>query len=123
MIKTTAFIVLAAAAAGCATTPVPADKLSRATAAIRSAEEMNASAYPGAALHLQLAREELAQAKQILRDGGGNERAQFVLLRSEADAEAALNLAREVSAKVEAQRILENVRQVRAQMQMGGQAS
>jgi uncharacterized protein DUF4398 len=116
IMRTMILLGLAAAMTGCATTPVPADKLARASAAIRSAEEVNAPAYPGAALHLRLAREELAQAMQILQDGDHG-RAQFVLLRAEADAEAAMNLAREVSARTEAEKTLENVRQAKAQME------
>ncbi len=111
-------IVAAVAAAGCAATPVPADKYARARAAIKSAEVMNVQRIPTAASHLQLARTQLEQAKALLKDGD-NERAGFVLLRAEADGEAAVNLAKEVYAKEEAAATLQQVQQVKAQMQEG----
>lgn len=116
--NTKMMIVVAAALAGCATTPVPADKLARSQAAIRSAEEMNAGANPKAAVHLRLAKEQLENARALMKDGN-NKEAELVLLRAEADGEAALNLARAHSAQVEAQRTIEMVRQTMAQMQEG----
>lgn len=113
-----ALVTLSAAAiAGCATTPVPADKLARSQAAVKSAEELNADADPQAALHLRLAREQLATARRMMVDGK-SDRAKFVLMRAEADAEAALNMARAKSARIEAARAMQDVQQVRTQMQM-----
>lgn len=121
-LKTLPILLLAAAAlAGCATTPVPADKLSRARASIRAAEEMNAEAEPNAALHLRLAREQLAQAKQILKDGD-NGRARGILRRAEADADLAMNLARERSARVEAEQTILEVQRTKARMSQGGKS-
>ena len=111
-------LVVAAALAGCATTPVPADKLSRSQAAIKSAEEMNAAADPKAAVHLRLAKDQLENAKALMKDGD-NKAAILVLLRAEADGEAALNLARARAAQVEAQQTIDMVRQTMAQMQEG----
>lgn len=108
------FVVLAGLTA-CATTPVPADKLSRSQAAVRSAEEMNAQAEPAAALHLRLAHEQIAMAKQLLKEGE-NERASSVLLRAEADADAARELARKHAARMEAQTAKENIEQMKSSM-------
>lgn len=119
--KTTLIALIAVAVAGCATVPVPADKLARAQASIRAAEEMNAEAEPNAALHLRLAREQLATAKQILKDGD-NGTARGILMRAEADAEAALNLARERSARVEAEKTIQDVQQAKARMSQGSQS-
>ena len=115
--KTIAILALTATcAAACATQPVPADKYARARAAIQSAEVMNVERQPGAAAHMRLAREQLASAKTLL-EKGENENAGTVLLRAEADAEAALNLAREAWAKQEALQTIEQVNQLQAQMQ------
>ena len=116
--NTKMMLVVAIALAGCATTPVPADKLARSQAAVKSAEVMNASADPQAALHLRLAKDQLAEAKALMKDGN-NKQAGLVLLRAEADGEASLNLARARSAQIEAQRTIEMVRQTMAQMQEG----
>ena len=110
-----------AALAGCATIPVPADKLSRAQASVRAAEEMNAEAEPNAALHLRLAREQLAQATQILKNGDTG-KASGILLRAEADADTALELARERSARIEAEKTIKDVQQAKTQMQEGSKS-
>lgn len=112
------FLVVAGVLGACATTPVPADKLANAKAAIRSAHEMNAEASPDAAFYLRVANEELAQAKQILKDGD-NGKARMVLVRAEADADAALNIAREKMAVAEAQQTIAAVRQTKLQMTEG----
>ena len=109
-------IVAAVAAAGCATTPVPADKYARARASIKSAEVMNVDRVPSAAAYLRTAKDELEQAKKMLKDGE-NEQAEYMLLRAEAAGEAALNLAKETWAKEDAARTIQNVQQMKAQMQ------
>jgi hypothetical protein len=70
-------------------------------AGVRAAEELNADKTPQAALHLKLAKEQIDQAKQRMTDGD-NERAEFLLLRADSDAELAVALAREDSTKAEA---------------------
>jgi hypothetical protein len=110
---------LAIGIAGCgATTPVPADKLTRSQAVVRSAEEMNASSDPRAAMHLKLAKDQLAEGKALMKEGD-NKKASLVLLRAEADGEAALNLARAHYAQMDAQRTIEQVRQAMIQAQEG----
>lgn len=116
--KITLALVLGLTAAACATTPVPADKLGRAQASVRAAEEMNAQAEPNAALHLKLAREQLTLAKQILKDGD-NGQAAGILLRAEADADAAIALARERSARVEAEKTMQDVHKAKSMIQEG----
>src|SRR5690606_25833530 len=93
-----AVAAMAVSAAGCASSPVPADKLARSQAALRSAEEMGADRQPTAALHLRFAREQLDLARRLI-EKGDNARANGVLARAEADAEVALNLSREASAR------------------------
>jgi len=118
---TTLGLLTSLALAACATTPVPADKLGRAQASVRAAEEMNAAAEPAAALHLRLAREQLTRATQILKDGD-NGQAAGILMRAEADADAALNLARARSARIEAEKTIQEVEQAKARIQEGSKS-
>lgn len=110
--------VIALAAVGCATTPVPADKLASSQAAVKSAQEMNAQNEPRAALHLKLAKEQLHQAKDLMKDGK-NEQARAVLTRAEADGDAALNIARAKAAQIEAAKTIESIQQAKVQITEG----
>ncbi len=93
------------AAAGCASGPVPSDRLAASQASIRAADEVGAQNVPSAALYLQLAKEQVEQAKQLIKADEG-ERARFVLMRAEADAELALAQAREQTISEQAQKAL-----------------
>ncbi len=94
-------IILAAAACG-ATFPVPTQHLADAESAHRSALELGAANQPAAQLHVKLAEEQMAQAKTHITNGD-NKEADSLLIRSKADSELALALAREQGANVEAQ--------------------
>ncbi len=61
---------------------------------VRSAEEMGPSRSDTVALHLRLAHEELDSGRKLIMDGD-QDRARLVLMRSEADANVALNRSRE----------------------------
>jgi hypothetical protein len=88
---------------GCGGTfPAPTQQLADTESAERSAVELGAATQPNAQLHLQLAQEQLAQAKASMQDGN-NERANALLLRARSDAELAIALTREQSAKTGAQ--------------------
>jgi hypothetical protein len=100
--------------AGCASAPVPADRLASAQAGIRAAAEVGAEGVPEAALHLKMARDQVAQATALNRDGE-TDRAAMVLARAEADAELALTLTRESAARAEASALLAQVQALRAQ--------
>jgi len=104
-----AAVVIAALAAGCARAPLHSEA---STSGIRAAEEVGATKVPRAALHLQLAKEELDKARGLSASGEKDE-ASSMLLRSEADAELAVALSREASEESEAQAALERVRQLR----------
>lgn len=95
--------------AGCASVPL---KTEGSTSGIRAAEEVGAADVPKASLHLQLAREELKQAKELAATDQ-KEQADSMLLRSEADAELAVLLSREDAEKTEANAAVERVRQFR----------
>jgi len=99
-------IVLFAAsfALGCgASFPAPVQRLADAEGAERSAAELGAASHPSAQLHLSLAQEEINKANAAMKDGD-NERADGLLLRAKSDAELAIALTRDQSAKTEAQK-------------------
>ena len=97
---------------GCASTPMPAEHLASAEAGIRGATEVGAESVPQAALHLKMANDQVAQAKGLLQNGD-EERAKLVLERAESDAELSLTLAREASARSEANAVMEQIQTLR----------
>jgi regulator of protease activity HflC (stomatin/prohibitin superfamily) len=104
-------LLFVAVAAGCSSSP--ALRTEPSTSAIRAAEEVGASDVPRAALHLQLAKEELDRAR-TLSDNGKKDEAASQLLRAEADAELAVLLSREQTEKAEAAQAMERVRQLQS---------
>jgi Domain of unknown function (DUF4398) len=97
---------------GCASAPLPAERLASAEAGIRGATEVGAEGVPQAALHLKLARDQVTQAKGLAASGD-NDRAALVLARAEVDAEMALALARESAARAEANAVLAQIQTLR----------
>jgi hypothetical protein len=93
--------------------PPPSDRMASAEAAARSARELGAEKEPKAALHLKLASEQIDQAKKLMADGD-NKRADLVLQRAGSDAELSVMLAKESSAKADAERAQERVKQVKS---------
>ena len=77
---------------------------------------------PKALSHLQLAKEQLTYGKRLLIEGE-NKDARWVLMRAEADAEAALALGNVQAAKADAQQTIEAIRQAMALIQQGGSGS
>lgn len=106
------------AAAGCASAPKPVDTLARSEAAVRSAQVMGAEQNPTAALHLRLAQEQLQLARRKMNDGD-NERARYLLLRAQADADLAMNLAQEARAQDDAARTMQQVQSMQTQTGRG----
>ena len=104
--------------AACASSPIPADRLAKTSAAIRSAHEVGAERVPNAALHLKVANEELGIAKRLITEGDNN-RAEYILLRAQVDADTALQLARENQARMDAQRTINEVQRVKNSAQGG----
>ncbi|HVJ89262.1 MAG TPA: DUF4398 domain-containing protein [Labilithrix sp.] len=118
--KTIPFMVTAAALAGCATSPVPADKLARTQEVVSTAESIPATSTDAkAAEHLQLAKEQLRHAKRLMIEGD-NDDARWALMRAESDAEAAISLAQAQTASADAQMTIEQVRQAMRSMQEKG---
>jgi hypothetical protein len=99
-----------AIAVGCASAPPLRTEAS--TSGIRAAEEVGANKVPQASLHLQLAKEELENAKALAAKDE-KERAVSMLSRAEADAELAVALSREDAERADAQAAMDRVRQLR----------
>ena len=105
-------VLCLAACAGCGGAPPPNERMASSEAAIRGAKEVGADGVPKASLYLKLSEEQVAKAKAMIADGD-NERADLVLQRAQSDAELALALARENTAKLEAQKLVDQVTQLR----------
>lgn len=111
-------IALLALFAGCASYPAPTQRMTSSEAAVRAAQEIGADKVdPRAALQLRLAQEELAAARAAM-SRGENKRADFLLGRANADADLALVLARENTARRLAEAAENQARQLG---QQGGQ--
>lgn len=108
-------IITALFLAGCGSAPEVNKEAS--TSAIRAAEESGASKVPSASLYLQLAKEELEFAKK-LAENDEVEKAESMLLRSQADGELAVALSRSATDKAEAANAVERVRQFRIDNQL-----
>ena len=102
-------VVATAIAAGCASTPLRTDA---STSGIRAAEEVGSAKVPQASLHVQLAKEELELAQSLFKKGE-KEKAASMLKRAEADSELAVALARGDAEKLEAEKAMARVRQLR----------
>jgi outer membrane murein-binding lipoprotein Lpp len=108
-------ILSALVIAGCGSSPAVNNEAS--TSAIRAAEEAGASDVPTASLYLQLAKEELENAKALAAKGD-KEQSESMLLRAEADGELAVALSRGDADKTEATQAIERVQQLRKDNQL-----
>jgi hypothetical protein len=106
-------LAVLATLAGCASYPAPVQRMADAEAAARSANEIGAGSSPQARLHMKLALEEIAQAKQFAADGD-NKRADYVLIRAKADAELALAEARDERAAADAAQAAQDLANAKA---------
>ena len=108
-------VLFAAVIAGCGSSPAVDKEAS--TSAIRAAEEVGAPSVPSASLYLQLAKEELENAKALAAKGE-KEQAESMLLRAQADGELAVALSRGDADKKEATQAIERVQQLRQDNQL-----
>jgi hypothetical protein len=114
-LRSLAFSALAAVTAvACASAPKPEAQIISSEGAIRGASEAGAANVPAATLHLRLAKEQREAALAAVSNGD-NERARFLLARSEADAELAIALSRQASAEKEAARANEKIEDLQKQ--------
>jgi uncharacterized protein DUF4398 len=103
---TRTWLATCALACGCGITyAIPSQQLADAQSAERSATELGAASEPNAQLHLQMAHEQIVAANAAIRDGD-NESATRLLSRARSDAELAIALTREATAKNETQKAL-----------------
>ncbi len=102
--------------AACGGAAMPTQKLTNAKASIRGAEEVGAQQNPKAALHLKLARDQVARAERLI-DDGDNEEAELTLNQAQADADLALALTREEKERQLAEQAKSRINELRAQMQ------
>lgn len=104
-------ILIALGIAGCGSSEEVVNK-EASTSAIRAAQEVGATEVPSASLYLQLAKEGLAKAEALAKDGE-KEEAESMLLRAQADAELAIVLSHGDKDKTEATAALERVKKLR----------
>jgi hypothetical protein len=97
-----------ALATGCASQTVPQAKFADAQAAISAADAVGAQHEPRAALHLKMARDELAKARALAEDGDDDE-ARLALSRASVDAEVAMMVTREAAARRDADKSAQEV--------------
>jgi hypothetical protein len=102
MHKSLAIGIVAAGVVGCASGSLPTERLSSTEASVRAAQELGAQREPRAQLHLRLANEELSAARKFAENGDDDLGTQQ-LDRAKADAELAVALTREASARQEMQ--------------------
>jgi len=114
--KLTYVMLLGLAAQACGGAAVPHDQMTAAEASVRAAEVGGAKQSPQAELRLKQARDQIEEAKQWIEQGE-NEKAYYVLLRAEADAELALALAQEETAKKQASDALKRIQKLMAEVQ------
>ena len=98
LVKRSLVLVGFALATACASFPPATDDVAAALASVRGAEEVGAEDVPKAALELQLAREEVSKAQALLKEGE-HENAHYQALRASNDADLAIALVREDTAK------------------------
>jgi len=96
--RKTLLAVIGLCAVGCGGYPAPTEQVATSLAAVRGAEEAGALSVPEAALHVKLAQEQIEQAKQLMSQDD-NKRAEDRALRAQQDAELAVAIAREATAK------------------------
>ena len=87
---------------GCASYPTPTARMAESMSAVSVAQEQGAQNNPQANDYLTRANEELASAKKLVNDGN-NERADFMLMRADADAKLAIEISKAQKAETTAQ--------------------
>jgi Domain of unknown function (DUF4398)/Domain of unknown function (DUF5667) len=90
-------ILLTTCVVACGGSSLPPAKVGDTQSSISAATAVGADQNPQAALHLKMARDQLAEARSLI-DKGKNDEAKLVLERADADAEVALMITREAQA-------------------------
>jgi hypothetical protein len=111
-------VALAAGLASCASAQLNPARVSEVNAAMRAAEEVGAGSNPKAELHLQLAKDEVAEANRLAK-AGDEENARLLLDRAQADAELALQLARTEQEQQKAREAWDKVKEFQKEQPKG----
>ncbi len=98
---------------GCGGARAPSAARADALGAIQAAQAVGAPNQPEAALHLELANEQVAVADRRIRDGEMSE-AERLLRQAEADAAVAISLAREAQTRASAEATMNHIQEMRA---------
>jgi hypothetical protein len=107
---------LLALSVACGSASTPTARLADAQSAVRAADEIGAERHPRAALHLKLARDQIAKARGAIAEGEDSEAARL-LERAEADAELAVALARHGRYRAEARRAADRAAELEASLE------
>lgn len=110
--------LLTAVAVACSKQTLPAARLSASEATIRSARDIGAEQVPEAAAHLELAQHQVARARQSI-DDGDHDKARWLLLRADADAQLAKSLTEEARTRRIAEEMAAHVRDLSGQSHAG----
>lgn len=94
---------------GCGKDALPPPKVVDAETSISAASAVGAEHNPQGALHLKMARDQVQMARNLANDGKGEE-AQLLLERAKVDAELALMITREQTARAEANKAEQDLR-------------
>lgn len=105
-IRSACMALVALAAVGCGGSSLSVDTVAQPQSEIRAAEEAGASSVPQAALHLKMAKDQLAQGDKLAANGDDG-KASRAYGRSKSDAELALLLARHHAIKTKAQQAVD----------------
>jgi len=95
---------------GCASSK-PVEKEADSKAAVRTAQELGAEDVPQSALYLELAKQQIATAEKLMKDGEQEQAARF-LERAKADAELAIALAKAEDERTIAEDTAKRVEQI-----------
>jgi hypothetical protein len=106
---------LTTAVAGCGSSTPPPNAV-EARSAISAAEALGAQSDPTAALHLQMAKDQVRAADEMIREGDRDE-ARLVLDRAEVDAELAQVLTRKTQMRVRAQEAQQEIQRLQQSAQ------
>ncbi|MDX2019496.1 MAG: DUF4398 domain-containing protein [Deltaproteobacteria bacterium] len=89
----------------------PVQKETDSKAAVRAAEEVGAEGLPRSALYLDLAKQQIARAEKLMKDGE-QKQAELTLDRARADAELAIALAKADDERVVAEETAKRLEQM-----------
>lgn len=114
LLRTLAVPLGIAVVTGCGSSAYPPADTTPTKTAVSAAEAVGAQSVPQAALHLKMAKDQLATAEALIADDE-NDEAFLVLERAHADAQLAMALAKEATMRAEAAEALQKVQKLREQ--------